>query len=204
MSSQRPLVLVHGIDDTAHVFRRMEAYLRDRGWASIYTLNLHPNNGDRGLDQLAQQLQAYVDQQLPGNLQFDLLGFSMGGLVSRYYVQRLQGSERVRRFVTVASPHNGTWTGYLRQNPGARQMRPHSSFLQDLNRTVHELQQVAFTSLWTPYDLMIVPARSSQLPVGEMRQVPVLAHPWMLTDPRSLAAIAAILSAPTPPPATQA
>jgi triacylglycerol lipase len=199
ISPKPPVLLIHGIDDTADVFDRMVAYLREHTWTDIHTLNLWPNNGDRGLDELALQVQIYIDRHLAYAEAIDLIGFSMGGIVSRYYVQRLGGWQRVRRFVTLASPHNGTWTGYLRQNAGAAQMRPGSTFLQQLNASVEDLAQVDFTSLWTPYDLMIVPANSSQLPVGRMMQVPVLAHPLMLKDEKALGAIAQILAGQAEP-----
>jgi len=52
----------------------------------------------------------------------------MGGIVSRYYVQRLWGIDRVQRF-TLASPHHGhPWLTYV--SPGCVQMRPDSPFLQ--------------------------------------------------------------------------
>ncbi|MEM9502659.1 MAG: alpha/beta fold hydrolase [Cyanobacteria bacterium P01_E01_bin.43] len=198
-SPQNPILLVPGIDDTARIFDKMVAYLGDRGWSAIHPLNLQPSNGNVGLDHLAQQVQQYVDCHLADADAIDIVGFSMGGMVSRYYIQRFGGWRRVQRFVTLSAPHNGTWTGYLRQNPGASQMRPNSAFLQDLNQTMDELQQVEFTSIWTPYDLMIVPANSSQLAVGRMIQLPVLGHPLMVTDARSLATIGDILSRQTAP-----
>ncbi|NER79358.1 MAG: alpha/beta fold hydrolase [Leptolyngbya sp. SIO1D8] len=193
MTAQNPVLLIHGIQDTIRVFDKMVAYLRDRGWDNIHTLNLVPNNGDVGLDKLALQVESYIATHMAQAETFDLLGFSMGGMVSRYYVQRLGGAQRVRRFITLSSPHNGTWTAYFRQNPGVCQMRSDSQFLQDLNGSLHELRQVEFTSIWTPYDLMILPAKSSQLPIGQTIQLPVLAHPWMLTDRRSLEVVAKVL-----------
>ena len=188
-----PVLLVHGIDDTIAVFDTLRDYLRDRGWPAVHALDLLPNNGDTGLDQLAEQVHDYVEQQLSRAPQIDLVGFSMGGLVGRYYIQRLGGLQRVRRFVTLSSPHNGTWTAFLRSNIGVSQMRPNSEFLRDLNDTVGELAQVEFASVWTPYDLMIVPTESSRLPIGMMRQLPVWAHPLMVSDERSLATVAEFL-----------
>lgn len=193
-TDRNPVVLVHGIDDTAKIFGRMAAYLSDRGWKEIHALNLFPNNGDRGLDELALQVKSYIDNHLSVVDRIDLVGFSMGGIVSRYYTQRLGGSQKVDAFITLSSPHQGTWTGYLRQNIGARQMRPNSSFLQAMNASVDELEKVAFSSVWTPYDLMILPANSSELPIGTMIRLPVLSHPQMLTDERSLATVAQILN----------
>jgi triacylglycerol lipase len=194
-SDRHPVILVHGIDDTAAVFRRMAPYLTSQGW-QVHHPNLTPSNGDVGLDVLAAQLADYAQQVIPPGQPFDLVGFSMGGIISRYFVQRLGGLERVRRFVTISSPHCGTWTAYLRPNIGASQMSIKSPFLCDLNRDVDCLEQLNFTSIWTPLDLMILPARSSCLGVGREVVLNVPAHAWMLSDPRSLRAIAQALSEP--------
>ena len=120
----------------------------------------------------------------------------MGGIVSRYYIQRLGGIDRIQRFITLSSPHRGTWIAHLRQNQGATQMRRWSQFLNQLNQDVGMLSKLQFTSIWTPFDLMIVPAHSSKLPVGEEFQIPVLSHAWMVSDRRCLKAIASILRKP--------
>jgi triacylglycerol lipase len=194
-ANKNPVLLIHGIGDTHRVFQAMTVYLRDRGWP-IHALDLVPNRGEVGLDQLALQVRDYAATHL-AEQPFDLLGFSMGGIVSRYYLQRLGGLSQVQRFITLSSPHNGTFIAYARNRPGVKQMRPGSDFLSDLNGTVNELAQVQFTSLWTPYDLMILPAHSSRLPVGQMGQIPALAHPLMLRDRRSLAVVAAALNTPS-------
>lgn len=192
---QNPVVLVHGIDDTASKMARMQRFLEAEGWVAA-SISLSPNNGDAGLESLAEQLAEFIDETF-GNQRFvDLIGFSMGGLVTRYYVQRLGGIHRVQRFLTISSPHHGTWVGYLRQNRGASQMRPSSHFLNELNQDVDMLDQLQFTSMWTPFDLMILPTTSSRLPVGDELQVPVLLHPWMVGDRRCLRAIAIRLTQP--------
>ncbi|MEH1824115.1 MAG: triacylglycerol lipase [Nostoc sp.] len=196
---RNPVFLIHGIDDTEAVFHKMRAYLIQRGW-SVYSLNLVPNNGDVGLDELAKQLADYVTATFAPEQRLDLVGFSMGGIVSRYYIQRLGGINRVQRFLTISSPHHGTVVAYGSRRPGCVQMRPNSIFLKDLNSDVVILGQLDFTSIWTPYDLMIVPANSSQMPVGREVTVPVALHPWMLTDFRSLAVVTATLAEPIKQP----
>ena len=196
MNQQRnPVLLVHGIWDTAIVFRRMIPFLKERG-LEVYDLDLAPNNGSKGLDDLAQQVVSKVEAAFGKEQAFDLLGFSMGGIVSRYYVQRLGGINRVQRFITLSAPSHGTVIAYFNQGLGCVQMRPNSSLLKDLNSDAAMLSQINFTSIWTPYDMMIVPADSSRMPVGENVVVPVINHAWMLTDEKSLSAIATALSAP--------
>ncbi len=192
---QNPVVLVHGINDTGAVFLKMVTSLRRQG-LTVYSLDLIPNNGDAGLDELAQQLANFINDTFPLEQPLDIVGFSMGGIISRYYVQRLGGINRVQRFITIASPHHGTVMAYASQRYGCLQMRPDSLFLEDLNSDVLMLQRLDFTSIWTPYDLMIVPPSSSRLPVGNEVIVPALTHPWILTDTRTIATVIEALAAP--------
>jgi len=118
----------------------------------------------------------------------------MGGIVSRYYVQKLGGLEKIERLITISSPHNGTIMGHLLPYIGCQQMRPNSEFLTALNREIHLLNKVKFTSIWTPFDLMILPANSSQLPIGEEVKVPVLAHAIMPSAEPTIKAVITALS----------
>lgn len=194
-NNRNPVLLIHGIFDNTTVFRKMSAYLSQLGW-EVHSFNLVPSYGFRGLDKLAQQITNYVHQNFSPHQPFDLVGYSMGGLVSRYYVQRLGGIERVQRLITISSPHNGTWTAYFYPTPGTIQMQPSSSFVQDLNQDVTILNQINFTSIWTPFDVMILPASSSQLPVGEEVKLNVPLHAFMVRDPKSLKVVAQALEAP--------
>jgi triacylglycerol lipase len=173
----------------------MSRYLRRRGF-DVHAIDLVPSDGAVGLETLATQIAAYVDAELSPGSPLDLVGFSMGGLVSRYYVQRLGGASRVRRFVTISSPHHGTATAYLLRRPAGVQMRPDSAFLADLNGDVAARERVDLTSIWTPRDLMIVPPDSSRLPLGREVLVAAPLHALMLHDPRTLRAVADALAAP--------
>ena len=178
-TSRRPVVLVHGLKDTARKMARLARYLDAEGWPT-YSCDLAPSGGQVGMDELAGQLDAYVQRTLPPEEPFNLIGFSMGGLVGRYYLQRLNGLERVHRFVTIATPHRGSILAYLHGNPGFRQMRPGSDFLKDLDRDADLLAATGFTSLWTPLDVMVLPASSSVIPPARCRKVWCLAHPCMV------------------------
>jgi pimeloyl-ACP methyl ester carboxylesterase len=63
----------------------------------------------------ARMLKAFVDQQLPrwraasgaSDAQVIMIGHSLGGLISRYYLEALEGWRDCRAVVTVGSPHRG-------------------------------------------------------------------------------------------------
>lgn len=182
MATQPPVLLIHGMRENARKMEPLARYLRAHG-RTVYTTSLSPSLGQVGLDELAGQLDTYVRNTFAPDERIDLVGFSMGGLVSRYYVQRLGGIDRVHRFVTISSPHQGSVLAWLIPNTGGRQMRPGSEFLRDLERDADQLQRVGFTSFWTPLDLVIVPARNSVVPGADCRQLHCLAHPLMVRQP---------------------
>lgn len=194
---RNPVLLVHGLNDTYAVFRKMTAYLSESGWL-VHGFSLKPNNGDANLEVLAQQVESYITRTFAPKQPVDLVGFSMGGLVSRYYVQRLGGINRVQRMITIASPHHGTLMANLSKRPGCVQMRRDSEFLQDLNKDVEILEQIRFTSIWTPKDLlMIIPGDSSKMPVGENVIVrPFAPHALLVSDRKTLEAVKTALSQP--------
>jgi triacylglycerol lipase len=186
-----PVLLVHGIDDTGAIFHKMVPALIAAGRQRVDTIDLAPNNGDVGLRELAAQVGRRIEaiRRETRAERVDLVGFSLGGMVSRYYVQKLGGTRTVRRFVTIASPHRGTYAAFFRWNPGAADMRPGSAFLNELEASAEALRQVEMTSIWTPLDTMILPSWSSRLPGARERIIPVLSHPWMVVDKRVCRAV---------------
>jgi triacylglycerol lipase len=186
--SGNPVVLVHGLTDTGTKMRYISDRLRAAG-RKTYSIDLQPGTGEAPLELLAKQLEGFINRHLGETTILDLVGFSMGGLVTRYYMQRLGGIDRVEHYVTLSAPHRGTIAAYFTGKAGCVQMRPNSKFLRDLQSDVAMLAKVKFTSIWTAWDGIILPAHSSCLPVGKDVQIPVLAHPLMVVDYRSLDAV---------------
>lgn len=187
-ATQRPVLLVHGILSNGRDMERLARHLRSEG-REVHVPTLTPNGGTAPIEELAQQLAAYAGRELQGR-RFDLVGFSMGGLVSRYYLQRLGGLDHVGRFVTLATPHQGTRMAHLASFPGWVQMRPGSDFLRDLARDADSLRRVQFTSFYTPLDTIIVPARSSEIPQAQTIRVWAAIHPSLILERRCIRAVA--------------
>jgi len=187
------VILVPGIWDTGGKFDRMAEALGKAGWQT-YEVALAPNDGSVSLVRLAKDLRKFVNGKLGWGRRFDIVAFSMGGLVARSYVQRLGGLARVDHFVTISTPHHGTITADLGNAPGFLDMRPDSAFVRDLDKDANRLSNISFTSIWTPLDLIIEPADSSRLPIGAEVKIPVLTHNWMVTDGRVIDAVLAALA----------
>jgi triacylglycerol lipase len=197
-----PVLLVHGIWNTGEVFARLGAALCESGERPLEALDLEPNDGSAPLETLAEQLipAAQRLRALTADGKIDVVGFSMGALVGRYWLQRLGGKDQTRRFISISGPHAGTLTAWCSVQQGVHQMRPGSLFLRDLARDAEPFGEAQVHTLSTPLDLMIVPSHSSRLPTASSHtSVPVVLHRWMLTDPRVLRRVSDLLSRDTPP-----
>ena len=189
---RNPVLLIHGIKDDARKMEPMARYLRGQGW-DAKTMSLRPSWGQKGLDVLAGQVAQFIGENYAPGEKIDLVAFSMGGLVTRYYLQRLGGLARVQRYVTLSAPHHGTLLAWLIPNAGCRQMRPGSAFLRDLNGDAAQLAQLDFTSFWTPFDTIIVPQRSSIMAQARNVKLPIALHPLMVWQGRMLDQVAEAL-----------
>jgi triacylglycerol lipase len=118
------------------------------------------------LEALLLQLRDYIGTHFLARKRIDLVGFSMGGLVCRYYVQMLGGSSRVDRLVTISTLNHGTLLAFLNRRVACKEMRPGSDFLQRRNDDWSTLREVEVSSFWTPLDLVVIPPKSSRLPIG--------------------------------------
>ncbi|WP_323846522.1 lipase [Microbulbifer magnicolonia] len=191
-AKSKVVLLIPGIFDRGHSMLLMQQALKDAGFSAHY-IHLHYNSGWRGMEYLSLQLKSQVDALADRGATCALVGFSMGGIVARQYLQMLGGIERVHKFISISSPHYGSlWAGFLPYK-GGRQLRIGSDFLKTLNSDIHCLSCTAPVSIWTRYDITIVPHTSSRLPIGACYEFPVKLHRWMPLDREVIAAVQAEL-----------
>ncbi len=175
------VVLVHGFMETGTMFKTLKTRLEKRGF-DCYVPKLSPSDGRGGLENLAKGLKHDIDAKFGPDEPISVVGFSMGGIVSRVYLQDLGGAKRCRNFISVSSPHHGTKAGWIYPSKGAKEMRPGSQFLADLEKTQDRLGKMPVTSYRTPMDLIILPPSNSIWDRAENLEYPVLMHPLMMTS----------------------
>ncbi|MBW4444706.1 MAG: hypothetical protein KME10_26615 [Plectolyngbya sp. WJT66-NPBG17] len=120
----------------------------------------------------------------------------MGGIVSQYYIQALGGIDRVQRFITLSTPHAGSWCVYLRSNIGCQQLRPNSSFLNQLNQQSEMLQKLNFTAIWSPFDLLTMSLGRARWVLDRSVRINVLRHKQIPSDSRIIQAVIEALLEP--------
>jgi triacylglycerol esterase/lipase EstA (alpha/beta hydrolase family) len=197
-----PVLFVHGTDDTPGAFFAMLDAFEEAGWPKerLHAVRLHPNNGQMPIEVMAYQIRSAAEglRKRTGAERIDVVAFSQGTLSSRYWMQELGGQGRVRRFVSISGPHQGTGVAYLRSDPALVQMRPDSDFLRELNRREKPLGDIEVFAFWTPLD-RVVPADSARLPGATERTFLVPMHQLMLTSPAVISATVEVLAKPASP-----
>ncbi|SHG51760.1 Triacylglycerol esterase/lipase EstA, alpha/beta hydrolase fold [Streptoalloteichus hindustanus] len=196
----RPVVLVHGIVDNRSAFTVLAPALRRRGFAVVHAVNygvLTAVNGD--VRQAARALGEQVDQVrlATGSDRVDVVGHSLGGLIARYYVQRLDGDRHVDTLVTLGAPHAGTLTAHLLPTRLARQLRPGSPLLAELAEPAPGCR-TRFVAVWSDLDQVVLPRESARLThpdlTVEVHRVCDVGH---LSLPMAARAVAVVVTALT-------
>ncbi len=161
-----PVLLVPGYGGSTQSLTPLAESLR-AGGRDVAVLAL-PGDGRGDLDEQASVLGAAVEAALSraGASSVDLVGYSAGGVVARLWATERGGSDRVRRLVTLGSPHHGTDLASLGSLvagscPAAcRQLAPGSPLLGRLDAEPVP-DGLVFLSLWTTLDDVVVPASSA-------------------------------------------
>jgi triacylglycerol lipase len=157
-----PILLAHGIIDNHTVFTLMRRQLLRRGFSSIHTFSYSPLTLDvrRTAERMGREIEAICEAS--GSEQIHVVGHSLGGLIARYYVQRLGGHQRVHTCVTLGTPHEGTIAARLLPWPLVKQVRPESDLMAELAEPAPECG-TRFVAFYSDVDQLIVPQRRARI-----------------------------------------
>jgi len=175
--SPRPIVLAHGFISSADAWA---AYLGPNGYLASMGLQgfavgdgqvegkfstgsiTDPTGKTNTIAQNAEILARYISnvKKLTGAQQVDIVGHSMGGLISRYYIDRLMTERDVAQLIMLGTPQNGSDCANLPAAldlylPASLEIRP--SYIRDIfNSQITRRRGVPFyamagTSILEPF-----------------------------------------------------
>jgi triacylglycerol lipase len=191
-----PILLLHGLVDNRSIFTLLRRALRRRGFGRVWTMNYHVLTHDlrAASRRLAATVEAICEQT--GYERIHVVGHSMGGIVARYYVQRMGGDARVHTLVTLGSPHRGTTAARLIPRGVTRQLRPSSDIVAELAQPA--VCRTRFVAFWSDLDVLIAPKTAARIDHPDLNARNVLVrgvgHMSLPIDSRVTREIAATLA----------
>jgi triacylglycerol lipase len=172
--SGTPVLLVHGLGDREWVVSSLQRGLAGYGVGPFIPVSYNALTPDirtaaRGLGDQVERACARGERRC-----VVLIGYSLGGLIARYYVQRLGGDLHVPLVITLATPHGGTATALLAPpHPLVRQLRPGSELLTELAEPAAECRTL-FVAFYSDLDPAVIPAARGRIEHPDLRARNVL------------------------------
>lgn len=137
--NENPILLVHGILHNHSAFIRLQKELRKLGWHNIFTVNYKTSSGS--IHRMAGDIENKVLEILEhtGAQQVDIVAHSLGGLVARHCMCNGEARGKIRKLITLGTPHQGTRRSkLLKLVPGSslgEDLMENSYFIRNLNKT---------------------------------------------------------------------
>jgi triacylglycerol esterase/lipase EstA (alpha/beta hydrolase family) len=183
----RPVILVHGtFADMSDSWQALSPLLANHGYC-VFALNYgsYEGSGEVGIyatgdiAQSAEQLGGFVTRVLSatGASKVDLVGHSQGGMMPRYYMRFLGGSQYVHTLVGLSPSNHGTTLDGLFtlanllgagsffgfHCPACEQQETGSAFLATLNAGKETVAGVQYTVIQSDKDEVVTPYASAFL-----------------------------------------
>lgn len=164
-----PVLLVPGYGGSTSALEALATSLEAEGRKTVIVRS--PGDGTDDLRKHAEALAAAATNALDeGAPSVDVIGYSAGGVVMRYWVTELGGDAQARRVLSLASPQHGTelaaFASELAANvcpTACRQLAPDSKLLRSLNAGDETPAGPLWVAIWTEDDATVTPPSSGAL-----------------------------------------
>jgi len=190
------VLLVHGWLATSLDMSVLKYKLEQAGF-ECETINFSYLGAVSSIADYAVELARKVEVDCAGKADVAIVAHSMGGLVTRYYLDNLRQTAQVSLVITIGTPHHGTLSGKIAPTASrcAREMAPGSELLRLLNAQEGDCPGVEFHAIWTPTDGVVIPAENAIMCGAKNYQVTGfgMAHMTMLASDTVFEIVHAIL-----------
>ena len=161
--------MIHGLWNTSSIFSSIISKLDDIG-IEYFAPTLKHSYGMTSILDLTNKLNELILEKYGLEKELDILGFSMGGIIGRHWLQKFNGYKRTRRLISIGSPHKGTLMAQLIPNypfRGISEMKINSKFLRGLANNDVFLNNIECINFFTYCDLMVFPGWWTNLNFGK-------------------------------------
>lgn len=151
-----PVILVHGLYHNASAWVLYRMWLKRAGFRNIYAMNY--NSLRCTFPQAVEQLSASIEEvaRLHPGRRIVLIGHSLGGLLSRFCVERENQAERTVAVITLGTPHHGSKLAVLGPGRLAGNIVYQGALFREIDQDAPPCD-VPGLSLYSAVDNMVLP-----------------------------------------------
>lgn len=179
-----PILFVHGWSSSASTWNTMIPRFEKDGWPKSHLVAYSYNTSQSNKVSAEKEVKVRVENLLKstGAAKVDIIAHSMGSLNSRWYIKFLGGESTVDEWVSLGGPNHGTNTAFFCFSTACTEMRPGSTFLNELNAGDETPGAVNYGTWWSPCDEIINPDSSVPLSGATNNETACISHGALLTN----------------------
>jgi triacylglycerol esterase/lipase EstA (alpha/beta hydrolase family) len=179
-----PILFVHGWSSNASTWNTMIGRFEKDGYPkshlSAYSYNTSQSNKVDAEKEVKPRVESLL--KATGATKVDIIAHSMGSLNTRWYIKFLGGESKVDEWVSLGGPNHGTNTAFFCFSTACTEMRPGSTFLNELNAGDETPGSVNYGTWWSPCDEIINPDSSVPLSGATNTETACISHSALHQD----------------------
>ena len=194
-ATSTPVIFVHGYTGNASNWTTALSVFRAGGFTRLYTYNYNwAGSNETSAAGLRNMVNSVRSQT--GASKVAIVNHSMGGLVTRWYLEELGGSANVSHVASIAGANHGTtFAGACLINISCIEMYPGSLFLLDLADGDETPGSARYGTWYSACDGVIIPYTSTRLSGATNNNVACETHIGFLTNTGVLTQIRSFIAA---------
>jgi triacylglycerol lipase len=186
---------VHGYTGNSSNWTTALSVFRAGGFGRLYTYDYNWAGSNQtsaaGLRNMVNSVRSQT-----GAAKVAIVNHSMGGLVTRWYLEELGGDQYVSHVASIAGANHGTtFAGACLINISCIEMYPGSLFITDLADGDETPGSARYRTWYSACDGIIIPYTSTRLSGATNTNVACQTHLGFLTDTSVLAQIRSFIAA---------
>ncbi len=156
-----PVVFVHGLGGNRGNFKLMSWFFALQGRTRSYAI--HFDSGKK-MGDCAEDLALFIEEvvKTTGEEQVDIVAHSMGGLITRLAMLDDKVQSRIRSYVSLGTPHKGSYPARYANTETIRALRPGSELLKKLEERPWPAN-IRGACFYSANDVLVVPGENAKL-----------------------------------------
>lgn len=182
--SNTAVLFLHGVFHNRSAFTYMKNRLAWEGVAQFYDFNLFSTIFP--IPKLAARVAKTVEKiKTKGKAErIVIVAHSMGGIIARYYLQKLQRDGEITTLVTMGTAHQGTYLSRLSPLPYLKELAPGSRVLDAIN-SCPPPQTTKAVNLYGSHDWILQPKKVAMWEGIENHELTGIGHLGILFSRRA-------------------